>query len=289
MLVTHANGFLKELWEPVLSRLEPHLTPPEIYAIDCRNQGDSAVLNKEILKDTFEWTTYAKDVLAAVDSLGLVKPLGMGHSFGASAIIVAELMRPGTFSGIIAIDPTMFPSQVKMTEPSDGHPLAQLALKRRDHWKDRNEARTKLLEKKFFADWHPEILNLYLEHGLIDTVLKDGTPGVTLKTPKVQEAATFAAKDRAAYDAFDRLGEINIPIHIIAGEVSEINPPELVAMKVARCKHGSSEIIKDGGHLFPLDKPEVTADHISNFLERFASTTTRIPETHAQNQKFGKL
>lgn len=45
---------------------------------------------------------------------------------------------------------------------------------------------------------------------------------MTLKTPKLQEAATFAADDNAAYDAYDRLNEINIPVHIIAGENSEV-------------------------------------------------------------------
>lgn len=51
--------------------------------------------------------------------------------------IMAEILRPGTFSAIIAIDPTMFPSQVNLKGPHDGHPLAQLTLKRRDHWKSR--------------------------------------------------------------------------------------------------------------------------------------------------------
>lgn len=50
---------------------------------------------------------------------------------------MAEILRPGTFSAIIAIDPTMFPSQVNLKGPHGGHPLAQLALKRRDHWKSR--------------------------------------------------------------------------------------------------------------------------------------------------------
>ncbi|KAF9201091.1 hypothetical protein BGZ59_002923, partial [Podila verticillata] len=160
----------------------------------------------------------------------------MGHSFGANAIIMAEILRPGTFSAIIAIDPTMFPSQVNLKGPHDDHPLAQLALKRRDHWKSRQG----------------------YKYGLVDTTFKDGSSGVTLKTPKLQEAATFAADDKAAYDAYDRLNEINAPVHIIAGENSEVNPPELVDLKIARCKHGSGEVLKDAGHLFPMDSPAVT-------------------------------
>ncbi|KAF9375980.1 hypothetical protein CPB97_011123 [Podila verticillata] len=286
MVITHANGFHKELWEPVLARLDPRWAPPEMYAIDCRNQGDSAILNKDALEDTFEWITYAKDVLSTVDALGLEKPLGMGHSFGANAIIMAEILRPGTFSAIIAIDPTMFPSQVNLKGPHDGHPLAQLALKRRDRWKSRDEAKRKLLEKKLFASWHPEVLDLYLKYGLVDTTFKDGSSGVTLKTPKLQEAATFAADDNAAYDAYDRLNEINIPVHIIAGENSEVNPPDLVDLKIARCKHGSGEVLKDAGHLFPMDSPAVTAKCTSTFLERFAHSQHDLTRTQQRDSKF---
>ncbi|KAG0350215.1 hypothetical protein BG005_010254 [Podila minutissima] len=285
MVITHANGFHKELWEPVLARLDPRWAPPEMFAIDCRNQGDSAILNKNVLEDTFEWITYAKDVLRTVDALGLKKPLGMGHSFGANAIIMAEILRPGTFSAIIAIDPTMFPSQVNLKGPHDGHPLAQLTLKRRDHWKSREEARRKLMEKKLFAFWHPEVLDLYLKHGLVDSTLKDGSSGVTLKTPKFQEAATFAAEDSAAYDAFDRLNEISIPVHIIAGENSEVNPPDLVDLKVARCKHGSVDVLKDAGHLFPMDSPAVTAECISTFLERFAHSQQDLTSAQRRGSK----
>ncbi|KAF9027371.1 hypothetical protein BGZ52_003662 [Haplosporangium bisporale] len=239
MVITHANGFHKELWEPVLARLDPRWAPSEMYAIDCRNQGDSAILNKDVLEDIFEWITYAKDVLSTVDALGLKKPLGMGHSFGANAIIMAEILRPGTFSAIIAIDPTMFPSQVNLKGPHNDHPLAQLALKRRDNWKSRQGY-------------------VNSKYGLVDTTFKDGSSGVTLKTPKLQEAATFAADDNAAYDAYDRLNEINAPVHIIAGENSEVNPPDLVDLKIARCKHGSGEVLKDAGHLFPMDSPAAT-------------------------------
>ncbi|KAG0329377.1 hypothetical protein BG000_000093 [Podila horticola] len=228
MIITHANGFHKELWEPVLARLDPKWAPPEMYAIDCRNQGDSAILNHDFLEDTFEWITYAKDVLSTVDALGLKNPLGMGH---------------------------------------------------------REEAKRKLTEKKLFASWHSEVMDLYLKYGLVDTTFKDGSSGVTLKTTKFQEAATFAAEDSAAYDAFDRLNEIDIPIHIIAGENSEVNPPDLVDLKVARCKHGSVDALKDAGHLFPMDSPAVTANCISTFLERFARSQQDLAKAQRHRSK----
>ncbi|KAG0198990.1 hypothetical protein BGX28_007640 [Mortierella sp. GBA30] len=268
IIFTHANGFHKEIWEPVISRLSPRWTATDMYAFDCRNHGDSAVLNKDVLEDTFDWYSYAEDILKIVDTFSLKNAIAVGHSFGASAFILAEAMRPGTFSTIIAVDPTMFPKEIYINATLEHHPMAQLTLKRSDSWKDRAEARSKLLEKRFFKAWHPEALDLYLEHGMVEVVNRDGSTGITLKCPKFQEAICFAAVGGGVNDAYERLNKLEIPVHIIAGETSDINNEDLVAMKVAHCKYGSLDVVKDSGHLVSLEKPEETANLISAFLDR---------------------
>jgi len=55
--------------------------------------------------------------------------------------ILAELLRPGTFSAIVAVDPTMFPQSMYMHAPLEDNPMAQITLKRRDTWKDRYVAK----------------------------------------------------------------------------------------------------------------------------------------------------
>src|SRR5688572_3221580 len=52
IIFTHANGFHKEIWEPVIGRMSARWTAGDMYAFDCRNHGDSAVLNKDVLEDT---------------------------------------------------------------------------------------------------------------------------------------------------------------------------------------------------------------------------------------------
>ncbi|KAF9903996.1 hypothetical protein BX616_001434 [Lobosporangium transversale] len=277
IVFAHANGFHKETWEPLISRLNPRWVPGDLYAFDCRNQGDSAILNKDVLEDTFDWYSYAHDILKIVDTFKLKKPIGIGHSFGASSFVLAELERPGTFSAIIAIDPTMFPKMIYINAPLDDHPMAQLTLKRRDFWKSRMEAKAMFLERRFFRAWHPEALDIYVEHGMLDVVDKDGSQGITLKCPKFQEAVTFACVGTGLYDSFERLNELNIPIHLIFGENSEVNPTELAKMKLAQCKFGSMDIVKDTGHLLNLEKPQETADLISAFLEsQFGTPMARL-------------
>ncbi|KAF9355338.1 hypothetical protein BGX34_010539 [Mortierella sp. NVP85] len=277
MIFTHANGFHKEIWEPVISRLNPRWASGDMYAFDCRNHGDSAVLNKNILPDVFDWYWQATDILQVVDTFGLKKPIAVGHS------ILAELMRPGTFSAIIAVDPTMFPNTIYICAPLADNPMGQLTLKRRDAWKDRfptelrhlilpylnsAEAKATMLQKSFFNVWHPEVLDVYTEHGLLDVVKDDGSTGVVLKCPKFQEAVTFACIGSGIYDAYERLNEVTIPVHLIVGETSDINHPDLVQMKFERCQRGSVDVVENAGHLVSLEKPQETATSMSAFLER---------------------
>ncbi|KAG0049504.1 hypothetical protein BGZ83_005725 [Gryganskiella cystojenkinii] len=279
LLFTHANGFHKEIWEPVMARLTPPWGTGDMYAFDCRNQGDSAVLNKDVLEKTFDWYSYARDILQFVDTFDLKNPIGVGHSYGATAFILAELIRPGTFSAIVAVDPTMFPASININAPLDDHPMGQITLRRRDTWKDRTEAKTQLLKKPFFQAWHKEALDLYIDYGLIDSVAKDGTPQVTLKTPKFQEATTFACIGTGLMDGFDRLNEVQIPIHVIVGENSDINPMDLVDTKMEKIQHGSLDIVMGAGHLLSLEKPDETAKFISAFLDRHMASQRATDDT----------
>ncbi|KAG0073921.1 hypothetical protein BGZ92_003629 [Podila epicladia] len=276
MIFTHANGFHKEIWEPVIARMSPRWTSGPMYAFDCRNQGDSAVLNKDILEKTFDWYSYAYDILKIVDTFGLKKTIGVGHSFGASAFILAEIIRPGTFSAIVAVDPTNFPREIYMNLPLEDHPMGQLTLKRRDSWKSKIEAKANLLQKKFFKVWHPEALESYVEYGMMDVVNADGSTGVTLKCPKFQEAITFAHIGTGLHDSFEGMAKLDIPVHLLVGEISDIkqvnahssSQPEIVQMKFDLLKNGKLDIVKGAGHLLTLEKPQESADLISAFLDR---------------------
>jgi hypothetical protein len=65
LVLAHATGFHKELWEPVLEELYDQMavssrtnsSVPKIrdaWAIDCPNHGESAVLNEETLSTGYK-------------------------------------------------------------------------------------------------------------------------------------------------------------------------------------------------------------------------------------------
>jgi hypothetical protein len=77
MILAHAAGFHKEIWEPIIKLLlnNDSLNIDKIFAFDCYNHGDSAVLNEQVLPDTFRWWDYAYDTLQVIDYAQIKKPL----------------------------------------------------------------------------------------------------------------------------------------------------------------------------------------------------------------------
>lgn len=49
MVFSHANGFCKEVWNPVVAELRKLGNEDEILLIDQRNHGDSALENRKAL------------------------------------------------------------------------------------------------------------------------------------------------------------------------------------------------------------------------------------------------
>lgn len=59
VIFAHANGYHKEIWGPVLRRVKDMFRDAETYelefwSLDCRNQGDSAIVNEKVLDDYCE-------------------------------------------------------------------------------------------------------------------------------------------------------------------------------------------------------------------------------------------
>ncbi|GAA6028407.1 hypothetical protein JCM8097_007016 [Rhodosporidiobolus ruineniae] len=75
LVFSHANGFYKEVWEPTLSAVlaqleadDNSLPVDEVWAWDCINQGDAAVLNRDVLGDVFNWADHGRDLLNLIIS-----------------------------------------------------------------------------------------------------------------------------------------------------------------------------------------------------------------------------
>ena len=99
-LLCHATGLHAAVWEPLSAALGDR---GRRWALDFRAHGASPVPEGMDLA----WSGMADDVLAAVDGLSLARGaiLGVGHSMGGAALLLAEQARPGTCSGLWIYEP----------------------------------------------------------------------------------------------------------------------------------------------------------------------------------------
>ncbi|KAF8257766.1 Alpha/beta hydrolase fold-1 [Lactarius quietus] len=292
LILAHALSFTKEHWEPLLEDLYGQLaiTPRnrsqpkirDVWAIECPNHGEGAVLNEETLLDgytpAFSWDEYARAVHLVLNGLGKGidvdfksrNLVGVGHSMGASAIVLTRTIHPFvTWSTAIFVEPMIvhrknFTGQNKF--------LLKGALQRRDTWSSREEAQ-KVFRERSLKSWDPRVVDIYIKYGLRELptlTYPDKTQGVTLTCTKVQEFATYCENvGRVKAQRFLATFCKDVPTHVVFGEIADINPPENreFLTQVSGDGFRTTSFVKNAGHLVVYQNPAGVADAILNVLQ----------------------
>lgn len=199
IIAAHANGFPKELYEPLwdelIQRGEKYgFKIRGIWIADVVNQGWSSVLNEDKLGDDPSWLDHSRDLLHMVNVFRAQIPrpiIGVGHSMGGCQLANLSLLHPRLFETLILIDPVIQP---KMSITGNIGPAAASA-RRRERWPSRAEALKSFQKSKFYQAWDTRVLHRWVQYGLRDVptaVFPDAkAPEVTLTTTKHQEVMTF--------------------------------------------------------------------------------------------------
>lgn len=255
-LLHHATGFCKGVWAPVAQRLRARF---RVIAMDARGHGDSSQLEGAA---AYAWPEFARDLVAVVEALapecGPVA-LGMGHSFGGTAMLGAGRARPDLIQRLVLVDPVV-PQPASMFPPealARPNPLAEGARRRRTEWPSLAEARASWGQRSVFAPWRPEALDLYALDGLRERA--DGS--VTLKCPSAVEAAIFdqgrdldvasLAQDHPVATLWIRAARGNFPSEWCRS----------LAAQMRACEYRDLDV----GHLVVMEQPEVVAEEALRF------------------------
>ncbi len=247
VLFVHANGFCKELWRPVWGRV----AGIRALAIDQRGHGAS-----EIGSPPFDWWDLGRDAAAWAATLEGPR-VGVGHSSGAAALAMAEILHPGSFRHLVLIEPIVFPGPFARAE---SHPLVDGALRRRTSFSTRAETRAAFHRRGPFARWVDAALDLYVEHGF-----RDGPDDRRhLACAPATEAEFY--RMATAHGAWNRLGEIDIAVTIVVGEHSDSHPPDFAATLAARFRHATLVSYPGASHFLPMEKPETVAELVEGLV-----------------------
>ncbi|KPI38745.1 uncharacterized protein AB675_5859 [Cyphellophora attinorum] len=200
LIGAHGNGLPKELFEPFWDDLYEHMMAKgqsirSIWIADQAHQGQSGVLNEQILGDDPSWFDHARDLLFLINLMqeAMPQPLfGVGHSMGASQLVHLALLHPALMQGLVLLDPVL-----QTTNP--GKPYGRASTYRREVWPSREQAKESFAKSKFYQAWDPRVLDKWVEFGLRDLPTElfpdvnafDTESPVTLTTAKQNEVHSF--------------------------------------------------------------------------------------------------
>jgi pimeloyl-ACP methyl ester carboxylesterase len=253
ILLVHATGFCKELWEPVV---EPALAGRDVLAVDQRGHGGSGPIEAP-----FDWWELGRDVLDAVDAAGWRRPVGAGHSSGAAALVLAELLRPGTFAGLVLVEPIVFPGPPYFR--AEDNPMSARALRRRAAFPSAAAAFESFVGRGPFAGWDDRVLHRYVAHGFAP----DGDGGITLRCPPDQEAEFY--RGATEHGAWSRLGEIGCPVVVAGGAHSDSHRPSFLEELADRFADAVVTVLPDATHFVPMEQPQAVGLLIRDAVEQW--------------------
>ena len=238
LLMAHATGFCGPVLGPLAAYLSAHV---HSWAYDARGHGDT---------DTpagldWDWASFADDVLAVVDGLGLERPFGFGHSSGGAALLEAEARRPGTFAALWCYEPIVWP-EITDELAASRRPLISGALKRRDRFASREEAYENFSSKPPLESLDARALRAYVDCGF-----SADAEGVRLKCPPFVEASIY--RQGLRHDGFSRLAGVRCLVTIAHGGRSMAMGPPVVEAQAAALPRGTLVTFPDLGHFGPLE------------------------------------
>lgn len=252
LLISHATGFHAHCYEPVASRLADHF---RVYGLDYRGHGQTAAPDGWQV----DWGRFGDDALAAARAVapdgGLV---GVGHSMGGAALLMAAHRDPTRFDRLVLFEPIAIPETAPRV-PMDEHPIVVGARRRRRVFDSYDDAIENFRDKLPLSVMTPAVLRAYVEHGFRPLVAADGEPaGVELICSADIEAGIFtASRDNGVWEL---LPEITTPTTVVTGYIDEQQPSGRCADIAARLPSSRYLFLPYQSHLGPFSHPEELAD-----------------------------
>jgi pimeloyl-ACP methyl ester carboxylesterase len=238
----HATGFCGKVWRPVRAQLAEFSST--IW--DFRGHGRSLSS-----RERCSWWEMADDVLGVREALRktVSRVVGVGHSMGGAALVMAELRAPGSFEALVLVEPVVFGPPYR---PAADHPLVGLALRRRASFDSRAALEASYASKPPFSTWHADALAGYVDGGFRS---EDGQ--IHLACRPRSEAEVFVAS--ALHAAWERLGEITIPVSILYGADTDTFEPGHAEAMAQRFGNAVVQSVPRTGHFLPMERPELVA------------------------------
>jgi pimeloyl-ACP methyl ester carboxylesterase len=256
VLMLHGTGLHGRCWAPVARSLGEGF---RAVALDMRGHGASG----RSPDGGYDWQRFGADTLAVLDQLGLAGRsgvIGAGHSAGATALLLAEATRPGSFSRLWAWEPIMAVPGRELTEHQSAD-LARRARRRRADFASVEDAKDHFVGRGQFAGFSREAMEAFLSGAFVD-----GQGGVRLACDPEDEARMY--EGALAHNVWDNLTRVRCPARMLGGERSTAVPPDQLAEIAKRLPAGEMLVVPGLSHFGPFESPALVAGDIAKGAAR---------------------
>jgi pimeloyl-ACP methyl ester carboxylesterase len=266
-LLLHGTGFVAEVWEDVARELASDYT---VYALDRRGHGDS----HKPAANRYHFQDFAEDVCMVIEALGLSNIYGIGHSAGATDLLLAAKLLPARFSRLFVMEPTVMDPRAAR---ADGAGLSDFAmgavqgvLRRQAEFDSAEAAFLRYQAAPAFAKWTETSLRAYVRHGFA----AQGDGRVRLRcTPEIESAILlpiFQAMEQVyAGDArgnpFAWLSGIECAVRVTTAEHSWSIYKEMASRAVALLPAASQWTFGGVGHCVGQEAPTLLLQALKAF------------------------
>jgi len=264
-LLMHGTGFVAEVWDDVARELAADYT---VYALDRRGHGDS----HKPAADRYHFQDFAEDVCRVIEALNLTNIYGIGHSAGATDLLLAAKLKPARFSRLFVMEPTvMDPRAAHAGGLSDfATGAVQGVLRRQAEFDSADAAFQRFRAAPAFAQWTETSLRAYIRHGFAP----EGDGRVRLRcTPEIESAILlpiFEAMEQVYLgdergNPFAWLSEIDCPVRVATAERSWPMYKEMASRAVALIPAASQWTFEGTGHCVGQEAPELLLQALKAF------------------------
>ena len=259
----HANGFCAGTYAPFVRHMIDRF---RVVASDVRGHGDSVSFNSSRIR---HWQLFANDLCTVVSATLPLPVVGIGHSLGAVATLMAAVQRPDMFAALVLIEPPILPYRtiwmlriMRRLGIEGLIPLAKGARRRRRVFKSKQAAFTRFASSRgIFKKWSPAFIDAYLECGLLE---KD-TQSAVLKCDPELEAQIY---ESIPTNVWQLVPSVACPTLIIRGALSDTLPPDVAQRLHRLIPDAELSTIVGSGHFPPMEHPRECAHIIQRFVKR---------------------
>jgi pimeloyl-ACP methyl ester carboxylesterase len=257
LFFAHANGFPSATYGKLFAALEPDY---RVHHLEQHAHDPRFPVNDN-------WENLVAELLYHLETLD--EPVwGVGHSLGGVLHYHAALRRPELYRGLVLLDSPLLtlPDRwlvraAKRFGFIDRLTPAGRTLGRREAFTDHAEAQAYFAGKRLFRRFDPDCLDDYVRHGL--------TPceqGLRLKFDPATEIGIYRS---VPHSNPGRAPHLAVPLAMVRGQHSRTVLPHQIR-QVRRMPRGES-LSLPGGHMFPLEQPQATAELIRGLFQRWTN------------------